>query len=246
MRAQPSSEVKRVRPDEHPRLGGTHDDAARSSTDGNPHGHQQSGGVFSESQRHAPGPGGPSAPPVPVLRRRPHGERADAVPDPVREPPATLSAPYQTERVPVKTVVRENSPADKGTPPCSMAADSRKMGSPAPKAEIGKTNWPLLEARVREYLRVAHYSYRTEQTYLGWIRQFVAFHQGQKPSTMDAGHVRDFLRHLAMDRQVASSTQDQAAQKAIRTACLTRLRPVHCCPCFTCMSCIRGSNHDFA
>jgi len=79
----------------------------------------------------------------------------------------------------------------------------------------GKTNWRLLEARVREYLRVAHYSYRTEQTYLGWIRQFVAFHQGQKPSTMDAGHVRDFLRHLAMERHVASTTQNQALNAVV-------------------------------
>jgi hypothetical protein len=79
----------------------------------------------------------------------------------------------------------------------------------------GKTNWRLLEARVREYLRVAHYSYRTEQTDLGWIRQFVAFHKGRKPSTMDADHVRDFLRHLAMDRQVASSTQNQALNAVV-------------------------------
>jgi hypothetical protein len=52
---------------------------------------------------------------------------------------------------------------------------------PAPGAAAGKTNWPLLQARVREYLRVAHYSYRTEQTYLGWIRQFVGFHHGFTP-----------------------------------------------------------------
>ena len=75
-------------------------------------------------------------------------------------------------------------------------------GNPNPPG--GKTNWRALEDRVRECLRVGHYSYRTEQTYLGWIRKFVAFHQGRKPSTMDAGHVRGFLRHLAMDRQVAS------------------------------------------
>jgi integron integrase len=88
--------------------------------------------------------------------------------------------------------------------------DSRKAGSLAVR-----TNWPLLAARVRETLRVAHYSYRTEQTYLGWIRQFVAFHQGRKPSTMEAGQVRDFLKHLAMDRQVAASTQNQALNAVV-------------------------------
>ena len=55
----------------------------------------------------------------------------------------------------------------------------------------------------------------TEKTYLGWIRQFVGFHQGRKPSTMDASHVRDFLKHLAMDRQVASSTQNQALHAVV-------------------------------
>jgi len=88
-------------------------------------------------------------------------------------------------------------------------------GGSVPPATAGKTNWPLLEARVREYLRVAHYSYRTEQTYLGWIRQFVGYHQGRKPSTMDADHVRDFLRHLAMDRQVAASMQNQALNAVV-------------------------------
>ena len=87
--------------------------------------------------------------------------------------------------------------------------------TPKPGPVGWQTNWRLLEARVREVLRVAHYAYRTEQTYLGWIRQFVGFHQGRKPSTMDASHVRDFLKHLAMDRQVASSTQNQALNAVV-------------------------------
>jgi len=82
--------------------------------------------------------------------------------------------------------------------------------SPTVAMHAGKTNWPLLEERVRECLRVAHYAYRTEKTYLSWIRHFLAFHGWHKPSTMTADHVRDFLRHLAMDRQVTASTQNQA------------------------------------
>ena len=79
----------------------------------------------------------------------------------------------------------------------------------------GGTNWPLLEAKVRECLRVAHYAYRTEETYVGWIRQFVAFHGGQKPSTMEAKHVSAFLKHLAEERQVAASTQNQALNAVV-------------------------------
>jgi hypothetical protein len=45
-------------------------------------------------------------------------------------------------------------------------------------------NWPVLDARVRECLRLEHYSYRTEQTYVGWIRRFVIFHGWRKPSTL--------------------------------------------------------------
>ena len=91
----------------------------------------------------------------------------------------------------------------------------RSDGGSKSGTRTGKTNWQLLDARVRECLRVAHYSYRTEQTYVGWIRNFVVFHQWQKPSTMDAGHVRDFLRHLAIDRHVAASTQNQALNAVV-------------------------------
>lgn len=82
-------------------------------------------------------------------------------------------------------------------------------------AQGGGVNWRVLEAKVRESLRVAHYAYRTEQTYLGWIRQFVAFHDGRKPSTMEARHVKDFLKHLAEERQVAASTQNQALNAVV-------------------------------
>jgi integron integrase len=64
-------------------------------------------------------------------------------------------------------------------------------------------------------LRLEHYSYRTEQAYVAWIRRFVAFHQWRKPSTLGAENVQAFLRHLAMDKQVASSTQNQALNAVV-------------------------------
>jgi integron integrase len=90
--------------------------------------------------------------------------------------------------------------------------------SPAPPSlapSAPTVNWPALEAAVRERLRMGHYSYRTEQNYLGWIRRFVSFHRGRKPSAMEAKDVREFLRHLAMDEQVASSTQNQALNAVV-------------------------------
>ena len=76
-------------------------------------------------------------------------------------------------------------------------------------------NWPVLDARVRECLRLEHYSYRTEQTYVGWIRRFVMFHGWRKPSTFQAEDVQAFLRHLALDAQVASATQNQALNAVV-------------------------------
>jgi integron integrase len=69
---------------------------------------------------------------------------------------------------------------------------------------------PRLLDQVREQLRVRHYSYRTEQQYLAWIRRFIRFHGLQHPSILGAKEIEAFLSHLALDRRVASSTQNQA------------------------------------
>ena len=63
---------------------------------------------------------------------------------------------------------------------------------------------------VRDALRVRHYSYRTEQAYVGWIRRFILFHGKRHPSQMGAGEVRDFLSSLASERNVSAATQAQA------------------------------------
>lgn len=64
--------------------------------------------------------------------------------------------------------------------------------------------------QVREVLKVKHYSYRTEQSYVAWIRRFILFHDKQHPKDMTAEHVQRFLTHLAIDRKVTASTQNQA------------------------------------
>jgi len=90
---------------------------------------------------------------------------------------------------------------------------------PSTGASAAKTraavNWRALDARVRECLRLEHYAYRTEQAYVAWIRRFVAFHQWRRPSTLGAEHVHAFLRHLAMEKQVAASTQNQALNAVV-------------------------------
>jgi site-specific recombinase XerD len=69
---------------------------------------------------------------------------------------------------------------------------------------------PKLLEVVRDVLRTRHYSYRTEQTYTNWIRQYIIFHDKRHPAEMGAPEVTKFLTHLAVDRGVAASTQNQA------------------------------------
>jgi hypothetical protein len=69
---------------------------------------------------------------------------------------------------------------------------------------------PRLHDRVRNHLRKLHYNYRTEQQYLSWIRRFILFHGKRHPADTAAPEVEDFLTHLAVDRSVSASTQNQA------------------------------------
>lgn len=64
--------------------------------------------------------------------------------------------------------------------------------------------------RMRRVLRTGHYSYRTEQAYVHWVRRFIRFHGLRHPRDLGKGHVEAFLTHLAVDRHVAPSTQNLA------------------------------------
>lgn len=68
---------------------------------------------------------------------------------------------------------------------------------------------PFLE-RVRDAIRVRHYSIRTEKSYLLWIRQFILFHGKRHPREMGPAEVSEYLTHLAVVRRVAPATQNQA------------------------------------
>jgi integron integrase len=63
---------------------------------------------------------------------------------------------------------------------------------------------------VRDALITRHYAYRTEKTYLHWIRQYVRFLVPTHPRDAGADGVKRFLTHLAVDRQVSATTQNQA------------------------------------
>jgi integron integrase len=68
---------------------------------------------------------------------------------------------------------------------------------------------PLLE-QVRRAIRVRHYSLRTEDAYLQWIKRFILFHHKRHPQTLGEVEVAQFLSFLANEQQVAAATQNQA------------------------------------
>lgn len=69
---------------------------------------------------------------------------------------------------------------------------------------------PKLLDQVRNAVRVRHYSPKTEDAYVYWIRQYIFFHNKQHPDNLSEQHVGLFLTHLAVDRKYAASTQAQA------------------------------------
>jgi len=86
---------------------------------------------------------------------------------------------------------------------------------PGPPYHTHNVGPPKLLDQVRQAIRVKHYSIRTEQAYVDWIKRFILFHkteQGIIRHPKDMGHreISAFLTHLAVDLHVAASTQNQA------------------------------------
>jgi integrase len=75
--------------------------------------------------------------------------------------------------------------------------------SPAPKPK------KLLD-QIRDVIRLKHYSYSTEKTYVHWARRYILIHNKRHPAEMGAQEIEAFLTHLAKDENVSASTQNQA------------------------------------
>src|SRR5664279_996454 len=82
-----------------------------------------------------------------------------------------------------------------------IAAPNQALPAPTP---------PRLLDQVRARIRVLHYSIRTEQAYVDWIKRYIRFFDKRHPRELAAEHVEQFLSHLAVERNVAASTQNQA------------------------------------
>ena len=77
------------------------------------------------------------------------------------------------------------------------------------------TRPPRLLDRVRAEIELRHYSRRTEEAYVGWIRRFILFHRKRHPDTMGEPEIVTFLSSLAHQRKVSSNTQSQALSAII-------------------------------
>lgn len=84
----------------------------------------------------------------------------------------------------------------------------QNMSDPPDKG--GASEQPRLLDRVRAHIRTLHYSLRTEQTYVHWIKRYILFHGKRHPAEMGAPEVEAFLSSLAVERGVSASTQKQA------------------------------------
>ena len=69
---------------------------------------------------------------------------------------------------------------------------------------------PKLLDQVRNLIRVKHYSIRTEEAYLKWIKRYILFHHKKHPRDMGEKEISRYLTHLAVNRNVAAATQNQA------------------------------------
>ena len=87
---------------------------------------------------------------------------------------------------------------------------SSDRAATTPSALPGPAPAPKLLDRLRDHLRTRHYSIRTETAYVDWARRFILFHGKRHPQEMGAAEVEAFLTHLAVQRQVSASTQNQA------------------------------------
>jgi integron integrase len=79
------------------------------------------------------------------------------------------------------------------------------------QSQNGQTKPKLLE-QVKTHMRSLHYSKRTEESYINWIKRFIIYNNKVHPDNLGKDEIRKFLNHLAVERNVSASTQNQALQ----------------------------------
>jgi integron integrase len=120
---------------------------------------------------------------------------------PAAPTPSNPEAPYPRPR----SVPLRSSPRN---PPVSPPPSSPQRAVPTASVPTGQK--PKLLDQVRAAIRLRHYSLRTEEAYVQWIKRFIFFHGKRHPLEMGVPEVSQFLSALAMKGHVSASTQNQA------------------------------------
>jgi enoyl reductase-like protein len=89
---------------------------------------------------------------------------------------------------------------------------------------------PKLLDQVRDVIRRKHFSIRTEQTYVEWIKRYILFHGKRHPNEMAEAEITAFLTHLARAGKVTASTQNQHVKASL--TCRERLQKTAACSTF--------------
>ena len=98
------------------------------------------------------------------------------------------------------------------------APRSRQSGNVPRSRQSGNATSPSrvkLVTAIRQAIKTRHYSKRTEEAYLGWIKRYIRFHGMRHPARLGELDVREFLNYLAVEREVSASTQNQALSALI-------------------------------
>jgi len=98
-----------------------------------------------------------------------------------------------------------------------------------PKRLLDQACTELVES-IRDVIRIKHYSIRTEQAYVDWIKRYILFNNKRHPKEMGSREIEAFLTYLAVEQNVAASTQNPSTEPAeVRLS-------VRCCSCIvTCL-----------
>ena len=95
-------------------------------------------------------------------------------------------------------------------PPSAWAAPPPVASQGSARYRASNPRSPRLGDRALAEMRKRNLSHRTQKAYLGWMRRFWQFHDRRDPAELGPAHVSAFLTHLAVERNVAASTQNQA------------------------------------
>lgn len=116
----------------------------------------------------------------------------------------------EVPNVPPSAPLRSKNPWPETQAPVSASQPHPAEATAPPTACETPSRHSALLAQAQIALRTRHYAYRSEKTYLDWIARFLAFHGPFPSHTFTTAHLQQFLEHLAVERHVSSTTQNQA------------------------------------